>query len=295
MIQASRHLAPVEIVGVLLLLVAQGCGNSSSNPPNLLATSKAEALVRSWLPAAVSLSTRDLHEVNDSRAERLFPDTRFLVLDFPQFPIATGAPAPLSTNNLFAVNERDGVIHMTDNASLSTFFTRRLRQSQIVDEATAARNRNAAPDVVHVWLRLSQELRQDGFYHFDIPAASIAVLSEAPRRDREQFGRYLGLGRAVVIPQGGNLGVIHVSILFEGNGDFLEAKECVDLIQGLRPVCQALKLLDPDPVVRKRAEQDLLIMGRSAGPYLQERRAEASPALRVEIDRVWQKIIAERR
>jgi hypothetical protein len=41
------------------------------------------------------------------------------------------------------------------------------------------------------------------------------------------------------------------------------------------------------------AEQDLLVMGRAAKPYLDEQRAIASPELRDEIDRVWQQILRE--
>ena len=39
------------------------------------------------------------------------------------------------------------------------------------------------------------------------------------------------------------------------------------------------------------AEQDLLIMGRAAKPYLDEQRAKASPALQQAIDRIWQRIL----
>jgi hypothetical protein len=61
--------------------------------------------------------------------------------------------------------------------------------------------------------------------------------------------------------------------------------------RGPRPICQATKLLDPDPVVRKMAEQDLLIMGRAARGYLDEQRARATPALRKAIDRIWERIL----
>src|SRR5205085_1021891 len=64
---------------------------------------------------------------------------------------------------------------------------------------------------------------------------------------------------------------------------------------GPRPICQATKLLDPDPVVRRMAEQDLLIMGRAVKPYLDEQRARAEPGLRKAIDRLWQRILDEDR
>jgi hypothetical protein len=63
---------------------------------------------------------------------------------------------------------------------------------------------------------------------------------------------------------------------------------------GPRPVCHATKLLDADPVVRAIVEQDLLIMGRAAKPYLDEQRAKAGPELQEAIDRIWQRIQMEK-
>jgi hypothetical protein len=54
-------------------------------------------------------------------------------------------------------------------------------------------------------------------------------------------------------------------------------------------------LLDADPIVRRMAEQDLLIMGSAAKSYLDEQRAKASPELRRAIDRLWQRIVDEGR
>jgi hypothetical protein len=43
------------------------------------------------------------------------------------------------------------------------------------------------------------------------------------------------------------------------------------------------------------AEQDLLVMGRSAKPYLDQIRASARPQLQQAIDRIWQRILNEGR
>jgi hypothetical protein len=60
-------------------------------------------------------------------------------------------------------------------------------------------------------------------------------------------------------------------------------------------ICQATKLLDPDPIVRRMAEQDLLVIGKPATEYLDEQRARATPALREAIDRIWPRILIEDR
>ena len=64
---------------------------------------------------------------------------------------------------------------------------------------------------------------------------------------------------------------------------------------GVRPICQATKLLDRDPIVRRMAEQDLLVMGRAAKPYLDQVRATARPKLQQAIDRIWQRVLTEGR
>jgi hypothetical protein len=64
---------------------------------------------------------------------------------------------------------------------------------------------------------------------------------------------------------------------------------------GVRPICQATKLLDSDAIVRRMAEQDLLVMGRAAKTYLDQVRATAGPKLQRAIDHIWQRILEEGR
>jgi hypothetical protein len=93
--------------------------------------------------------------------------------------------------------------------------------------------------------------------------------------------------------KGGN-GDINVELTFDADGKLTKATEKADIKPGPRPVCHATKLLDPDPVVRAIVEQDLLIMGRAAKPYLDEQRAKAAPELQEAIDRIWQRIQMEK-
>jgi len=48
-------------------------------------------------------------------------------------------------------------------------------------------------------------------------------------------------------------------------------------------------------VLRRMAEQDVLVMGRAAKPYLDQVRATARPKLQQAIDRIWQRILEEGR
>src|SRR5207245_3922291 len=100
-------------------------------------------------------------------------------------------------------------------------------------------------------------------------------------------------GKALVTA--GGRGEIDVAMKFDAAGKLLDVAETGKVIPGVRPICQATKLLDRDPIVRKMAEQDLLVMGRAAEPYLDQVRAAARPKLQQAIDRIWQRILNEGR
>jgi hypothetical protein len=102
-------------------------------------------------------------------------------------------------------------------------------------------------------------------------------------------------GRLEVVAKAGNEGFLAAELLFDPKGQLVQVREDVQLKPGIRPICQATKLLDPDPIVRRMAERDLLILGRLAKPYLDEQRQQADPALRRAIDQLWQRIEREER
>src|SRR5262249_43997267 len=124
---------------------------------------------------------------------------------------------------------------------------------------------------------------QDGFYEFKL-------VDEATKVEPDGAGKKV-TAKAVVM-KGGN-GELSVTLMFDAEGRLTSWGERSKLTRGPRPRCHATKLLDPDPVVRAIVEDDLLIMGRAAKPYLDEQRAKASPELRRAIDRIWQRILDE--
>src|SRR5207253_4817790 len=139
-----------------------------------------------------------------------------------------------------------------------------------------------AKGAVRAWLALSQQFVQDGFFQFTIPEKEIVG----------DAGKITG--KAVVEPKGGNKGFLAVTLTFS-DGKLTEVKEENKVQAGVRPICQATKLLDPDPIVRGMAEQCILVMGSAAREYLMEQRAKASPELQRAIDRIWQRIVEEER
>ena len=217
--------------------------------------------------------------VTDEAAARAFPAHSFYVLRFRQYPVVQVPPAPLTASNLFAVKPDGSVEHLRDTAALESFFRATLAPIRAEGEAR---------DATTAWLRLAQEFHQDGFFQFSVPHNSVRVASTGN-------GELEVTGTAVVNPKGGNTGEIVAALTFDHAGKLVKVSETAKVAKGIRPICQATKLLDPDPVVRGMAEQAILVMGKAAKEYLTEQRTKASPELQQAIDRIWQRILAEDR
>lgn len=205
----------------------------------------------------------------------LFPKHVFFVVRFRQFPVGRVPPPGLDVSNIFAVPPNQEPLRLGKTEQLPKFFQ---EHAQRVTEEKLARQ------AVTAYLVLLQELHQDGFYQFEVLEKEIAIQRQEGLK---------GSGRSVVM-RGGN-GQLQVSMSFDTSGKLSRTSEQVQLRPGPRPICQAHKLLDPDPVVRRMAEQELLYLGRSAEEYLRQQRQQAPPELRQAIDRLWQRIEHEDR
>jgi hypothetical protein len=165
---------------------------------------------------------------------------------------------------------------ISDSGALEKFMKANLKP---------VKDRTEAKMATFTWLRLSQELHQDGFFKFKIPDKDLTADKDAK----------IASGKAVVEPKGGDKGEITVTLTFDGNGKLARVEEKSTLQAGIRPICQATKLLDADPVVRHMAEKDILVMAQSCKQYLDEQRAKASAPLRQAIDNIWRRIVDEDR
>ena len=256
-------------LGSLLALVA-GAAVADDRAGDLLARKLAE------FPGA---GRGQVFAITSPSLAGVFPNYAFYALRFRQYPVAIAPPEPLQSNNLFVVRPDGTVDHLANVGALEGFFKAALRP--VTTDAEAK-------DAAKAWLRLAEEFHQDGFLQFSIPDDALNIVS-LPNGNREVTGK------ATVTPQGGNLGEISASLTFGGNGPLLTASESASIKRGMRPICQATKLLDPDPIVRRMAEDAILVMGKAAKEYLDEQRASANPALREAIDRIWQQIVIEDR
>jgi hypothetical protein len=234
----------------------------------------AEDLLRKRFPVLRTPGLPPLVRITDEMLSRTFPEQRFFALILRQYPVARIAPEPLKSQNVFVIEKDDNVQHLTGIKTLEKFFLSKLA---LVRDAESARESAGA------WLRLSEEFKQDGFFKFSIPEDSFTV---------KKLRSGLKASGKAVVTQGGS-GEIRVALSFTAEGKLAQVEEVNTVKAGVRPICQATKLLDPDPIVRLMAEKDILVMGRAAKEYLDEQRAKASLELRQAIDHIWQRIVAE--
>jgi hypothetical protein len=216
--------------------------------------------------------------VGDDPVLKAFPNHLFFAAHIRQYPVAVlpVEGSKIKTQNLFIVSKDGKVVHLTAPKELEKFFK---------DTLAPAKDDTALKLAATAWLALTPEFVQDGFYKF-------RTVEDATKITPEKTGKKV-TGQVVVM-QGGN-GEINSTLVFDEAGKLAQATDQAKVRAGPRPICQATKLLDSDPIVRKMAEQDLLIMGRAAREYLLQQRAKASPGLQQAIDRIWQRIVEEDR
>jgi hypothetical protein len=250
------------ILGVLVLL----CG--------VVRAADTDKAVKDFLDAKKA-ATGKLDALKDAGLAKVVPGQTLFSLRFPQFPVARLAPEGFSSSNLLAVDGKDKVTLVKNGKELETFATEHL----------VAKDEVSAKQAAQTWLLLSSELVQDGFYQFQVIDESLKVSKEQDK--------LVAAGR-LMVTKGGN-GEISVQLTFDNAGKLTKVDEMAKVRPGPRPICQATKLLDPDPLVRRICEQDLLIMGTAAREYLMEQRARAAPDLQRAIDRIWERIERDER
>jgi hypothetical protein len=236
----------------------------------------AEEQVKEYLKSIKGENGGRVAVIKHDALAKIFPKNAFVSVIYPRFPVARPVPEPLQPANVFVVAVEGKVAPMTNVKELEKFF---------IDHAPKADAANGKA-ILFSWLRLSQELAQDGFYKFNEPKEGAA--------NGSSDGKMQLSGTASVDPAGGNKGQISCTVYFQ-DGVITKIDHKANLSPGPRPRCQATKLLDADPIVRQMAEDSIRVMGRACKYYLDEQRVKASPELRQAIDRVWQRIVEEGR
>ena len=197
-----------------------------------------------------------MQQVKNEPVERAFPRHEFFGVYFRQYPVARITPQGMSDSNLYAVGPDAKPNLLKEAKQLQDFFKSNL---------ALTKEEEASKDAARAYVRMMEDLHQDGFYKFALQDDSTKVTVSKEGK--------VATARAIVMA-GGN-GELAAALTFDGNGQLQTITQSVKLKPGPRPICQATKLLDADPVVRLMAEQDLLIMGQAARPYLDEQRSNA--------------------
>ena len=233
-----------------------------------------QQLVEDYL-AARGVSGAVVRPITEDYVGRTFPNFSFFGVIFRQYPVAVLCPQvqDLKCSNVFFVH--DGQVDFVATIPNLKFF--------FATQLGPVPSQDGAIDAASTWLRFSEELTQDLFYAFSAPD-----ISYMPQNDVTQVR-----GHAAVIA--GGEGQIDMLMRLGFAGSFVNLYEKSALRPGVRPICQATKLLDRDPIVRRMAEQDVLVMGHAAKAYLDQVRATARPKLQQAIDRIWQRILDEGR
>lgn len=270
-----RSAAIVALVGLAAWLgpLTSAAGEKTTGPSKE-AVQKAEKVVKAHLEKIKGTMGQVVH-LSESALAHCFPDDVFFAVRFRIYPVARQLPEGLQAANVFVVRKDGKLMHLKDSKVLQQFFK---------DNQTAVKNEAGGREALASWLTLAQEFHQDGLFKFEVNKKDFAV---------EKSGDDVkAIGRAIVM-EGGN-GELNATMKFE-NGKLAKIDETAKIRPGPRPICQATKLLDADPIVRRMAENDLLYLGELVKDYLDEQRAQATPELRQAIDRIWQRIQQQQR
>jgi hypothetical protein len=237
----------------------------------------AETQLKDYLRGITGSEGGRSHALTRDGIPETFPDFVLFSHIFPKFPVARLAPEPLKSTNIIAIPKAKSqkIVLMTDTKELETFFQKHAR---------AVKKPNEADETAKAWLRAVAELHQDGFFKFTITSQGVKI----------EGTKMIIAGEARVDPQNMDKGEIRAQLTFE-NGQLLTVDTKVNISAGMRPRCQATKLLDPDPIVRAMAEDSLRVMGSSAKGYLDEQYRKASPELKKAIERIREQIQKEGR
>ena len=195
--------------------------------PATIAKADDQQLVQDYLLSR-GVSGALVRPVTDDFVGRTFPNFSFFGVIFRQYPIAVRCPAvpDLKCANLFFVRNSQ-VDFVSTIEDLKFFFAANL---------DPAPTQAAATDAASTWMRFSEELKQDLFY-----TCSESYISYALRDN-------LTLLRAHATATAGGDANIDLVMTLGAAGNFVSILEKSAQRPGVRPICQATKLLDPDPI-----------------------------------------------
>ena len=256
----------------LLALIPMNQDSMELDSPN-------NSLVRNWMAKNVEQQGSAVQPVEIRNAVFTdFTKLTFHSVHYREFPMQMVPPKPMATRSLFSVSTKGKVTLLTQRKQLAKF---------LVGSALPVKKTNLKAVAIG-YAQVSTVFSQDGMFQFVFDEKNVGVA--------DSDGHFRVKVVAPVVERSGDTGQLTSILTFsvsKAGGDLRLTKiEETDTIKaGVRPICQCTLLLDDNPIVRKMAERDLLVMGRAARPYVLEQLETASPELKVEIERVWKRIL----
>jgi hypothetical protein len=176
---------------------------------------KAETAVKAEL-ARLEGSHALVTHIKNGPLQRSLPGYAFFAVRYRQYAAGEMPPPSLSPSNVFAVCE-DKVEALTDMKELERYF-----KAHLSPRTTDERLKDSA----RAWVRVAQELHQDGYFKFALEDGATKVL-ERPGGSR------IAVGKGVVKEGGG--GVISARLVFNKAGMLTMVSEDSKIRKGDRP------------------------------------------------------------
>lgn len=197
----KSHLCGSRIAaGTLILILSLGSKAYGGDPT---ADTSRRAL-DTWLGGIQGAALATVTSIEDEAVRKVLPSEHFYAVRFEGASHAPIPPDPLQLTNLIWVQPDGAVKNLKDTAALRLLFSEKIapvyRDSQ-------------ARDVVKGYLRLAEELTQDGSYRFFVAEQSISV-----HRAKNQL---VAIGRAVATE--GGTGGVSATLTFDTSGKLVNA------------------------------------------------------------------------
>ncbi len=205
---------------LVLALLTASIGLAEADKEEALpeALAKAKDLVSKELTKQNANAGRTLPVQSDA-VSKVLADYQFVGVVFSPYPVARPAPKGFKQGNVYAVSKDGTLTLMTTAEELQKFFA---------EHAAPAKDEKPAKDALAAWLRLTQELSQDGFFEFAVDADSLKV--EKGKKGLE------ATGINAVKPKNGDKGEIKAVLTFDADGKLTKVDETRNVQAGNRPI-----------------------------------------------------------
>ncbi|MBS1714392.1 MAG: hypothetical protein JST30_08655 [Armatimonadetes bacterium] len=265
----------MSIVAALLVTSLLGCQSLSKEQQMDASTQK----IVEWMKKTTGSSQNPTPSVVMTEGlKALMPGVSVQAVHYREFPVQAVPKSPMAVRSVFLVDKSGKVALFTKREDFAKAFVARV---------APVGSEGQARDLALGYARASAEFSQDGFFKFTVQPENVIVKSAS--------GSLTVTAKVPVVEKGGDTGSLVSTLTFAvaqgGKAKLTAVRESDTIKPGVRPICQCTLLLDKNPIVRKMAERDLLVMGKDAWPYVEEQMALASPELRREIERVWRRIL----